>query len=132
MNGSKANVKRSNLRENNSLDISEPRKSNLKFRPYKISYFFAIKDHILITTRLHCSHTRSATCSSIFQEAMMRIAAVAVTATRRADQETQSPRMVKLFALNRTPMRKILIPPYQVFLLLLTIIQVIIIMYQSS
>jgi hypothetical protein len=64
----------------------------------------------------------------------MRIAAVAVTATRRADQETQSPRMVKLFALNRTrtPMRKILIPPYQVFLLLLTIIQVIIIMYKSS
>jgi len=62
----------------------------------------------------------------------MKIAAVTVTVTRRADQETQSPRMVKLFALNRTPMRKILIPPYQVFLLLLTIIQVIIIMYQSS
>ena len=45
----------------------------------------------------------------------MRIAAVAVTATRPADQETRSPRMVRLFALNRIPMRKILIPPYQVF-----------------
>jgi hypothetical protein len=55
MNGSKANVKRSNLRENNSLDISDPRKHNLKFRPYKISYFFAIKDHILITPRLQAA-----------------------------------------------------------------------------
>ncbi len=86
MNGSKANVERYNLRGNNSLDISKPRKHNLKFRPYKILYFFAIKDHFLIITRLHCSHSRSATCSGIFQEAMMKIAAVAVTARQRADQ----------------------------------------------
>ena len=44
----------------------------------------------------------------------MKIAAAAVTATPQADQETQSPRMVKLFALNRTPKRTILILHYQV------------------
>ena len=53
--------------------------------------FFAIKDHFLIITRLHCSHSRSATCSSSFQEAMMRIAAVSSsnsnTSSRSGDSE---------------------------------------------
>jgi hypothetical protein len=48
----------------------------------------------------------------------MKIAAVAVTVTRRADQETQSLRMVRLFALNRTPTMKIQTLHYQVLLLL--------------
>ena len=48
----------------------------------------------------------------------MKIAAVAVTATCPVDQETQSLRMVKLFALNRTLMKKILILHYQVFFII--------------
>lgn len=55
----------------------------------------------------------------------MKKAAVAVTVTRRADQEIQSLRMGRLYVLNRTPMRrKILILHYQV--LFVTLIQVII------